>query len=69
MLIAAGMTSAIMNPVRPQEMEAIRAANLLMNKDPHGARWIKYNKPPLAEGEVAPGARGRREGRRRRAVA
>jgi len=69
MLIAAGMTSAIMNPVRPQEMEAIRAANLLMNKDPHGAKWIKYNKPPLAAGEVAPGARGRREGRRRRAVA
>jgi len=68
MLIAAGMTSAIMNPVRPQEMEAIRAANLLMNKDPHGAKWIKYNKPPLAEGEVAPGARGRREGRRRRAT-
>jgi 5-methyltetrahydrofolate--homocysteine methyltransferase len=69
MAIAAGMTSAIMNPVRPQEMEAIRAANLLMNNDAHGARWIRHNKPPLAEGEVAPGARGRREGRRRRAVA
>jgi 5-methyltetrahydrofolate--homocysteine methyltransferase len=67
MAIASGMTSAIMNPVRPQEMEAIRAANLLMNNDPWGAEWIKANKAPLAEGEVEAGARGRREGRRRRA--
>ncbi|GMG82727.1 methyltetrahydrofolate cobalamin methyltransferase [Paralimibaculum aggregatum] len=68
MAITAGMTSAIMNPVRPQEMEAIRAANLLMNNDPHGAAWIKANKPPVAEGEVEAGARGRREGRRRRSA-
>jgi 5-methyltetrahydrofolate--homocysteine methyltransferase len=67
MAIASGMTSAIMNPVRPQEMEAIRAANFLMNNDPWGAEWIKANKAPLAEGEVEAGARGRREGRRRRA--
>jgi len=67
MAIASGMTSAIMNPVRPQEMEAIRAANLLMNNDPWGAEWIKACKAPLAEGEVEAGARGRREGRRRRA--
>ncbi len=66
MAIASGMTSAIMNPVRPQEMEAIRAANFLMNNDAHGAQWIKHNRPPLAEGEVEPGARGRREGRRQR---
>ena len=66
MAIASGMTSAIMNPVRPQEMAAIRAANFLMNNDAHGAQWIKANKPPLAEGEVEAGARGRREGRRRR---
>jgi 5-methyltetrahydrofolate--homocysteine methyltransferase len=68
MAIASGMTSAIMNPVRPQEMEAIRAANLLMNNDPHGAAWIRANKPPAEEGAEA-GARGRREGRRRRATA
>ena len=66
MAIASGMTSAIMNPVRPQEMQAIRAANFLMNNDPWGAAWIAANKPPLAEGEVETGARGRREGRRRR---
>ena len=52
MAIASGMTSAIMNPVRPQEMDAIRAANLLMDNDPNGAAWIKANKPPLAEGEA-----------------
>ncbi len=66
MAIASGMTSAIMNPVRPQEMEAIRAANLLMNNDPHGAAWIAANKPPVVEGEAPRGARGGRESRRRR---
>ena len=66
MAIASGMTSAIMNPVRPAEMDAIRAANLLMNNDPHGAAWIRANKPVLAEGEAPQGARAGREGRRRR---
>ncbi len=66
MAITAGMTSAIMNPTRPQEMEAIRAANLLMNNDPHGSAWIAANKPPVAEGEAPARGRGGREGRRRR---
>ncbi len=44
MAICAGMTSAIMNPVRPQEMEAIRAANFLMGNDDSGAAWIKHCK-------------------------
>ena len=113
MAIAAGMTSAIMNPVQPgvsdkkldeklaeltalgitvpdgidraalssllglgprdatpsKEMEAIRAANFLMNNDANGAAWIRYNKAPAAPGSEAEGARGRREGRRRRAMA
>lgn len=42
MAIGAGMTSAIMNPVRSQEMEAIRAANFLMDHDPNGAQWIRF---------------------------
>ena len=46
------------------EMEAIRAANLLTNNDPHGAEWIRANKPPAAEGDEG---RGRTGGRRRRA--
>ncbi|MDZ7823424.1 MAG: dihydropteroate synthase [Ahrensia sp.] len=107
MAYAAGMTSAIMNPVtmpvsqkaiaekraaieaagivlpdmddetfvklfgmgsmksRPgKEMEAIRAANFLLNQDDGGAAWINFNKDPDA---AVAGARGRREGRRSRA--
>lgn len=106
MAYAAGMTSAIMNPValpvapkkiaekralveaagiilpemddetfvkmfgmgstkpRPgKEMEAIRAANFLLNQDDGGAAWINFNKDPDA---AIAGARGRREGRRSR---
>ncbi len=110
MAMAAGMTSAIMNPValpvktseiaakkaelaaagvilpegmddetfcqllglgstkpRPgREMEAIRAANLLCNRDPHGAEWIRFNKPPAKPGEEAVGGRGGRAAARRR---
>ena len=66
MAIASGMTSAIMNPIRPQEMEAIRAANFLMNNDAHGAEWIRANKPQTAEGDAPASARGRRGGRRAR---
>jgi len=106
MAIAAGMTSAIMNPVTlpvksknieekktelinagikipddidpnliakltglgsiapeaSKEMEAINAANFLMNNDPHGAKWIQTNKAKSSH----PGARTRREGRRRK---
>ena len=60
MAISAGMTSAIMNPVRPQEMEAIRAANLLTNNDPHGAAWIRNYKPAPNPNEPATGRRNRR---------
>ncbi len=48
-----------------KELEAIRAANLLMNNDAHGAEWIRFNKAPAAEADGE--GRGRREGRRRRA--
>jgi 5-methyltetrahydrofolate--homocysteine methyltransferase len=106
MAYAAGMTSAIMNPValpvgakkiaekraqveaagimlppdmddetfvkmfgmgstkpRPgKEMEAIRAANFLLNQDAGGAAWIAFNRDP----DAAPaGARGARAGRGR----
>ena len=75
MAIGAGMTSAIMNPIRPVEMEAIRAANLLMNHDPNGAAWINFGRvldavaegTPFAEASKAAGTSGRggRSGRRR----
>ncbi len=79
MAIGAGMTSAIMNPVRSVEMEAIRAANMLMNHDPNGGAWIGLAKvleamkdgASFAEASRAAmdaGARtgGRRGGRRAR---
>lgn len=73
MAIGAGMTSAIMNPVRSVEMEAIRAANMLMNHDPNGSEWIKLAKvleamkegASFAEASAAAAAAGR--GGRRRA--
>jgi len=51
-----------------KEMEAIRAANFLTNNDAHGSSWIRFNKAADASaGNAAPsGARGAREGRRRR---
>ena len=102
MIYAAGMTSAIMNPIalpvgakkiaerraavaaagvqvpdgmddesfatlfgmgstrpRPgQEMQAIRAANFLMNRDEGGSAWIAFNK--AAEGTAQRRRRGRR---------
>ena len=76
MAIGAGMTSAIMNPVRAQEMEAIRAANMLMNHDPNGGEWIRLAKvleamkegASFAEASAAASqaAGGRRGGRRGR---
>jgi 5-methyltetrahydrofolate--homocysteine methyltransferase len=41
MAIASGMTSAIMNPCRPQEMEAVRGANVLMGTDKDCIAWIR----------------------------
>ena len=68
MAIASGMTTAIMNPVRPQEMDAIRAANLLMNNDAHGAAWIPRQQGPARRRRGRGRRRGRREGRGRRRV-
>jgi 5-methyltetrahydrofolate--homocysteine methyltransferase len=79
MAIASGMTSAIMNPVRPQEMEAVRAANVLMGTDRDCTAWIRayrdYTPSPAAAGaaagaearaqaEAAASAGGRRRGGR-----
>lgn len=53
MAMTAGMTSAIMNPTRPEEMNAIRAGNLLLNNDAHGTQWIKSNRPQQNENQDA----------------
>ena len=65
MLIGAGMTSAITNPLHAEEMTAILGADVAMGHDENCMRWIQKFREPLAEGEE--GARGRRESRRRRA--
>ncbi|MEN0087550.1 MAG: methyltetrahydrofolate cobalamin methyltransferase [Pseudomonadota bacterium] len=73
MAIASGMTSAIMNPLRPQEMEAVDAANVLMGTDKDCTNWImKYRDHAPAAPGAAPAndaaapagkAGGRRGGR------
>jgi 5-methyltetrahydrofolate--homocysteine methyltransferase len=76
MAMGAGMTSAIMNPVRQVEMEAIRAANFLMDHDANGGEWIRFAKvveavtagATFAEASAAASAAtsGRRGGRKAR---
>ncbi len=68
MAIGAGLTSAIMNPLRDQEMAAVKGADIVMGKDPNCANWIRKFREPAAEGAEGAGA-GRREGRRRRRTA
>ncbi|MEJ8573073.1 methyltetrahydrofolate cobalamin methyltransferase [Microbaculum marinum] len=78
MAISAGMTSAIMNPCRPQEMEMVRAANVLMGTDANCADWIgKYRDHapthdvpvgPVGEAMASSGGGRRRGGREARRV-
>jgi 5-methyltetrahydrofolate--homocysteine methyltransferase len=71
MVIGAGMTSAIMNPCRPQEMEAVRGANVLAGNDENCATWIMTYRDHVATAGAAPAgapaggapAGGRRGGR------
>jgi len=65
MMIGAGLTSAIMNPLHPEDMQAVLGADVVMGNDPNCASWIrKFREPPAADAAGA-GAAGRREGRRR----
>ena len=56
MAIASGMTSAIMNPLRPAEIEAVRAANVLMGTDRDCTTWIRSYRDhtPAAGATAAP---------------
>jgi 5-methyltetrahydrofolate--homocysteine methyltransferase len=67
MAIGAGMTSAITNPLHLEEMTGVMGADVMMGHDANCARWIRKFREPAAEGTEEAGARGRREGRRRRA--
>jgi 5-methyltetrahydrofolate--homocysteine methyltransferase len=69
MAIGAGMTSAITNPLHAEEVAGIMGADVMMGHDPNCRRWIRKFREPAAEGEAQAGARGGREGRRRRGAA
>jgi len=60
MSIVAGMTSAIVNPLHPELVQAIRAADVLTGVDDGCSSWILNYKKPAAEGGST------REGRHRR---
>ncbi len=66
MLIGAGMTSAITNPLHLEEMTGVMGADVAMGHDPNCMRWIQRFREPVAPGAEGEG-RGRRESRRRRA--
>jgi len=73
MAIAAGMTSAITNPLHSEVVQSIRAADVLMGHDKDCARWIRAYREPtpahLVEASAAgAGGAGRRGRRRRRAA-
>ena len=62
MAAGAGMTSAIMNPLHPEEMTAILGADVMNGVDPECRKWIKKFREPLIPGA---GGRQRRVTRRR----
>jgi 5-methyltetrahydrofolate--homocysteine methyltransferase len=61
MAIAAGLTSAITNPLEAPLMQAVRGADVLLDHDPQCGRWIATYREPAAAG-----GRERRNSRRRR---
>ncbi len=65
MAIAAGMTSAITNPLMPEVKASVMAADVLMGHDADCARWIVAHREPTPEGEIS----RRRVNRRAVAVA
>lgn len=68
MAIAAGMPSAITNPIEDEIKEGILAADLLMGHDENCAAWLKEQRGKQAngDGDESGGRRGRRRRRRRR---
>jgi len=68
MAIAAGLTSAITNPLHPEIVQAVRAADVVMAHDARCTSWIRSYRATGADGDAAsrPGeSRGRRTNRRR----
>ncbi len=62
MAIASGLTSAITNPLHSELMQAIRGANVVMDRDPECAAWIGAYRERFSD-EAAPRRRRRRAAR------
>ncbi len=68
MSMAAGLTSAITNPLHPEVLQSVIAADVMMGHDPDCTNWIRQYREPQAEGTAGPGGRRGRGGRRRRSA-
>jgi 5-methyltetrahydrofolate--homocysteine methyltransferase len=68
MAMAAGLTSAITNPLHVDTVRACMGADVMLGHDPDCARWIRRFREPPPAGNTATGEaqRGRREGGHRR---
>ena len=64
MAMAAGMSSAITNPIEEHIKTAIMVGDVMMGNDENCLTWIASNRPPLETGNG--GGRERRSRRRRR---
>ncbi|MDQ7051219.1 MAG: dihydropteroate synthase [Enterobacterales bacterium] len=64
MAIGAGMTSAIVNPLHSEVVQAVRASDVVMGHDKDCSNWLANYREATAEGV---GARGGRKSRRRKA--
>jgi 5-methyltetrahydrofolate--homocysteine methyltransferase len=62
MAAGAGMTSAIMNPLHPEEMAGVMAADVLMGVDLNCSRWLRRFRDPTVQRGGAEGGRRRRRG-------
>ena len=70
MAMAAGMTSAITNPLHVEVVKACMGADVMLGHDPDCARWIRrFREPPPVKPGDTEAPRGRREGGHRRRTA
>jgi 5-methyltetrahydrofolate--homocysteine methyltransferase len=54
MAISQGLTSAIMDARSPEIVRAVKAADLLLDRDPWGASWIAAHRAAQAAAQAAP---------------
>lgn len=66
MAIAAGLTSAITNPLEQEIKQGIMVADVMMGNDENCSKWIMTHREPVADGEGGGNGRADRRQRRRR---